>query len=64
MLDEEFMLITIEKPIETEKPVQPIYHVCKGCKKAVPKVYQQGLCKTCLAITFQRLIKVIDAVRK
>jgi hypothetical protein len=37
---------------------------CSGCKKHVEKLYQQNLCKTCLSITFKRLIKVIDSVRK
>lgn len=37
---------------------------CTGCRSKVTQLYQYDLCKTCLSKTFQRLIKVIDSVRK
>lgn len=37
---------------------------CTGCRTKVAQLYQYDLCKTCLSKTFQRLIKVIDSVRK
>ncbi|MBW0433558.1 hypothetical protein [Leptospira yasudae] len=37
---------------------------CTGCRSKVAQLYQYDLCKTCLSKTFQRLIKVIDSVRK
>ncbi|NBU97678.1 MAG: hypothetical protein EBS19_05575 [Spirochaetia bacterium] len=37
---------------------------CAACKKECEKLYQQNMCKSCLTITFKRLVKVIDSVRK
>ncbi|MDX1959738.1 MAG: hypothetical protein SFU98_14275 [Leptospiraceae bacterium] len=37
---------------------------CSKCKRHHEKLYQQNLCRECLSITFKRLIKVIDSVRK
>lgn len=37
---------------------------CAGCRSKVTQLYQYDLCKSCLSRTFQRLIKVIDSVRK
>ncbi|RHX91781.1 hypothetical protein DLM75_00570 [Leptospira stimsonii] len=37
---------------------------CTGCRSKVTQLYQYDLCKSCLSKTFQRLIKVIDSVRK
>ncbi len=37
---------------------------CTECKSKVTQLYQYDLCKSCLSKTFQRLIKVIDSVRK
>lgn len=34
--------------------------ICNGCKKDVPKTYQQGLCKGCLSVSFMRLHKLQD----
>ncbi|WP_165781738.1 hypothetical protein [Leptospira adleri] len=38
--------------------------ICTGCRSKVTQLYQYDLCKSCLSKTFQRLIKVIDSVRK
>ena len=38
--------------------------VCSSCKKDCDKLYQQNMCRSCLTITFKRLVKVIDSVRK
>ncbi|WP_425460205.1 hypothetical protein [Leptospira semungkisensis] len=37
---------------------------CKGCGKLTPNLFQYDLCRDCLNLTFKRLIKVIDSVRK
>ncbi|WP_167881190.1 hypothetical protein [Leptospira gomenensis] len=37
---------------------------CSGCRAKVTQLYQYDLCKSCLSKTFQRLVKVIDSVRK
>lgn len=65
LLEEDRNLITIY-PLDTVQFPLAItkQHICKGCKKQVDKVYQQGLCKSCLTIAFKRLVKVIDSVRK
>ncbi len=41
-----------------------IFYTCNWCKKKVHKVYQQGVCRTCLTKEFQRFRKIIDSVRK
>jgi hypothetical protein len=38
--------------------------VCTSCKKECDKLYQQNMCRNCLTLTFKRLVKVIDSVRK
>ncbi|PKA17379.1 hypothetical protein EHQ52_09095 [Leptospira koniambonensis] len=39
-------------------------YTCKGCGKETPNLFQYDLCRDCLNLTFRRLIKVIDSVRK
>jgi rRNA maturation endonuclease Nob1 len=62
MLDEQFTLI--KEPKDTQAKNISIMHSCNGCKKQVDKIYQQGLCKSCLSLAFRRLVKIIDSVRK
>jgi hypothetical protein len=38
--------------------------VCTSCNKECDKLYQQNMCRNCLTLTFKRLVKVIDSVRK
>ncbi len=50
-----------------EQQTQPkgdLILICAGCRSKVAQLYQYDLCKSCLSKTFQRLIKVIDSVRK
>ncbi len=47
-----------------EKQTQLKGETCAGCRSKVTQLYQYNLCKSCLSKTFQRLIKVIDSVRK
>lgn len=46
------------------KPKEVQILTCTGCRSKVAQLYQYDLCKSCLSKTFQRLIKVIDSVRK
>lgn len=40
------------------------HKTCAKCKKVSTKLYQQNLCKQCLTLSFKKLVKVIDSVRK
>ncbi|AVQ12772.1 Uncharacterized protein XB16_2459 [Leptospira santarosai] len=46
------------------QPKGDLILTCTECKSKVTQLYQYDLCKSCLSKTFQRLIKVIDSVRK
>ena len=63
LLEEENTFIQFQsiEPLTLKTKVET---TCSACKKESEKLYQNNMCKSCLSLTFKRLVKVIDSVRK
>lgn len=49
---------------EQESLQNPILYKCKRCGKQVENLFQMDICKSCLTMDFQRLIHLINSIRK
>lgn len=59
---EENEIINEEPPSEEELEEKP--YICSRCNCRVENLFQMNVCKGCLTLDFQRLITVINSIRR